>query len=143
MYYISRDAQLQRKLQREVDSAFAQQKIADDDDGGAMPIAILAQLPLVKSAMLEALRLRPTVVVVSRLSSRPFQFPGSDVVVPANTIVSACNLSMGMNKEVWGDDVDAYRPERHLESEVDVTADHQVFDNNNNNNNKTSRLVTE
>lgn len=64
--------------------------------------------------MLEAMRLRPTLVVLTRVASQPFSFPNSDVVLPQGTIVSVNLYSMAMNKAVWGEDCERFKPERHF-----------------------------
>lgn len=119
LYYIARDRALQKRLQKEIDDAFVQQRIVDNK---SFAMSIVPQLPLVKSTMLEALRLRPTVVIVSRVSSEPFSFPNSDVVLPKGTIVSSCMYSMAMNKEVWGEDFAMFKPERHRTAAADDDA---------------------
>jgi cytochrome P450 len=100
----------------EVDSVMAREDVRTSD---GVNNSILQHLPLVKGAMFEALRLRPVAFATAREASVAFSFPNTDVVLPAGSLALVSFYSMGHSAAIWGDDVEAFRPERHADAEAD------------------------
>jgi cytochrome P450 len=82
--------------------------------GAAAPLDLstLETLPLLGAVCNEALRLVPTVELVSRKAM--VDFPLGDVVVPAGTLVSPCTYLAHREPGLYPDP-DTFRPERFLE----------------------------
>ncbi|KAE9372687.1 cytochrome P450 [Stipitochalara longipes BDJ] len=103
-----------RKLQAEIDSAIAAGKISSPiKDNEAK------RLPYLQAVIKEGLRINPP---ASGIFSR--QVPkGGDVLngifVPGGTQIGSSSYGMHHSKKIFGEDADAFRPERWLEAERD------------------------
>jgi cytochrome P450 len=105
------------KLQAEIDSAFRSGKITRPviGDGEAK------KLPYLQAVINEGLRIFPP---GTGLGSKVVP-PGGDsidgIFLPEGTKVGVCTLGLMRNKEVFGEDVGSFRPERWLDvSEEDA-----------------------
>lgn len=110
-YYLAKNLQVQKKLQRELDEA-----LANEDD----PVTTFEQIkrmPYLQAVIDEALRLHstsgiglPRVVPEGGLTTQGHYFPeGAVLSVPTFTI--------HRDESIWGSDPEAFRPERWFEQD--------------------------
>ena len=100
---------VQQKLQRELDEA-----LGNDDD----PVSTFEQvkrLPYLEAVINEGLRLHSTSGI-----GLPRVVPEGGLTVcgrffPEGTVLSVPSYTIHRDKEVWGEDADAFRPERWFE----------------------------
>lgn len=102
------------RLQAEVDDFLAHR----DDDTGIIKNSEAQQLPYLQAVILEGLRMNPP--FSGQLGKRTP--PGgvtlpSGVFIPGGVDIAHSTLSMQRLPEVFGQDVDVFRPERWLEAE--------------------------
>jgi len=105
-YYLAAYPLVQQKLQRELDEA-----LGNDDD----PVSTYEQvkrLPYLDAVINEALRIHSTSGI-----GLPRIVPEGGITVcghffPEGTVLSVPTYTVHRDKEVWGDDVDVFRPER-------------------------------
>ncbi|KDQ19990.1 hypothetical protein BOTBODRAFT_27392 [Botryobasidium botryosum FD-172 SS1] len=110
-YYLAKNPRAQEKLQRELDDALGS---IDDTAGSATSYEQVKRLRYLDACINEGLRLHstssmglPRIVPAGGLEvSGRFFPPGSVLSVPSYTI--------HRDPEVWGEDVEEYRPERWL-----------------------------
>ena len=118
-YHLAKNPQAQRKLQQELDGA-----LAGDDD----PVATYEQvkrLPYLDAVINEALRIHATSGI-----GLPRLVPQGGMTVcgrffPEGTVLSVPTYTIHRDRDVWGEDVDAFRPERWFEQ--DKTAVQKTF----------------
>jgi len=110
-YYLAQDFDVQSKLQEELDEALGR-----DDD----PIAsseIVKRLPYLEAVINETLRLHsPSGMGLPRV------IPEGGLRVlgkffPEGTVLSVPSYTIHRNREIWGSDVEAFRPERWFEQD--------------------------
>lgn len=115
MYFLCRNPQAYRKLQKEIDDAF---------NSGAVSSPIKyyegAKLEYLNAVITEALRAHgATGFVLEREVPK-----GGETIagqfIPAGTIVGINSWVMHANKQVYGEDAESFRPERWFESEERV-----------------------
>jgi len=105
-YHLAHNPQVQQKLQKELDDA-----LGSDDD----PVATFEQvkrLPYLDAVINEALRVHSTSGI-----GLPRIVPEGGLTVcgrffPEGTVLSVPTYTVHRNKEAWGEDADAFRPER-------------------------------
>lgn len=109
IYYLLKNPQCKAKLVEEVDSRQRQGKISN-------PVRLeeAEQMPYLQAVMYEALRLHPAVGM-----SLPRVVPEGGTTVagkhlPAGTVVGVNPWVIHRNEEVYGDDVEAFQPERWI-----------------------------
>lgn len=117
-YYLSRHLEAQRKLQAELDGALGL-------DEGVVLYETVKKLPYLEACINESLRLHS----VSAMGL-PRVVPEGGLEVcgeffKEGTVISVPSYSIHRDPEVWGDDVDSYRPERW--SERDNVAIQKTF----------------
>jgi cytochrome P450 len=106
MYLVATHPQVQETLAEELGSALA---------AGAMPsVELVRSLPYLQAVCLETLRFVPPVATVSREATRDDVLP-SGTYIPPRTIVIISAALMHRDPDVWGADVDEFRPERWVE----------------------------
>ncbi|PIL27720.1 cytochrome P450 [Ganoderma sinense ZZ0214-1] len=113
-YWLARNQAAQRKLQAELDAA-----LGSDDD----PIAVFEQvkrLPYLEAVINEALRIHSTSGI-----GLPRLVPEGGLTVcghffPEGTVLSVPTYTIHRDREVWGEDVDAFRPERWFERDKNL-----------------------
>ncbi|KZT00648.1 cytochrome P450 [Laetiporus sulphureus 93-53] len=105
-YFLAANPMVQQKLQRELDAA-----LGNDDD----PVATYEQvkrLPYLDAVINEALRVHSTSGI-----GLPRVVPEGGITVcgqffPEGTVLSVPTYTVHRDKEVWGEDVEVFRPER-------------------------------
>ncbi|EJC97641.1 cytochrome P450 [Fomitiporia mediterranea MF3/22] len=113
-YYIAKNPGVQIRLQKELDEAFA----ASDD--AVATYAQIKDLPYLAAVVNEGLRLHaPVGVGLQRV------VPKGGLTVcgkwfPEGTILSVPTYTIHRDPGVWGEDADAFRPERWLECDQSV-----------------------
>lgn len=111
-YYLSRTPRVYDKLVMDIDNMDSQGKLSDPITFGESN-----QMPYLQACMKEAMRLHPAVgLLLERV------VPEEGVIIagkflPAGTIIGANPWVVARDKQVYGDDVDAFRPERWLEAD--------------------------
>ncbi|KAF2088868.1 cytochrome P450 [Saccharata proteae CBS 121410] len=112
IYYLLKNPECKRKLMDEIDGLKKEGKISD-------PVTLdeANQMPYLQATMYEALRLHPAVGM-----SLPRVVPAGGVEIdgrflPAGTTVGVNPWVVHRNKEVYGEDVEAFRPERWLKED--------------------------
>lgn len=110
---------MQRKLQAELDGA-----LANDDDAVTNYDAV-KRLPYLQAVIDEALRIHSTSGI-----GLPRIVPEGGLTVcgewfPEGTVLSVPTYTIHRDKEVWGEDVDAFRPERWFEGGAEKDKERQ------------------
>ena len=85
--------------------------------------AIPSSSPVLKAVIKETLRLYApfsTAFPRSITTGAETAIPGTSAPLPAGTMVSSNTYVLGHSKEVWGDDVEVWKPQRWLEDEREV-----------------------
>lgn len=118
LFEISQQPELQRRLQAEADALF-------EKSGGNIAYQDLGpSLPLTGRCLLETLRKWPVVPNGTFRETVAEDFvtglDGSKVRVPKGTFVQITNWMRHRSKELWGDDVMAFNPEREF-SDVELS----------------------
>ncbi|KAI9677068.1 MAG: cytochrome P450-dit2 [Caeruleum heppii] len=102
MYLLAKHPDAQERLRSEVSSLGSEAPTHDN----------LAQLPYMTSVLYESLRLFPPISqLLNRRTSAPVLL-GGKIPIPAGTYLGYNGYATGHNKATWGDDADAFRPER-------------------------------
>jgi cytochrome P450 len=115
-YYLLRNPETYRKLLAEIDTALSDGRIANGPNHHTVSWAESQTLPYLDGVIMEALRLHPAVGLVLERVVPP---GGADILghtVPAGTIVGCNPWVVHHSQEVFGEDVDDYRPERWTEA---------------------------
>ncbi|KAL3459726.1 cytochrome P450 [Aspergillus heterothallicus] len=113
-YYLMKNPATYQKLISEIDEAQAQGKLSD-----FITCSESLQLPYLQAVMKEALRLHPG---VQMLLERVVPEGGATVCgtyLSAGTIVGINPVVIHYSKEVFGSDVNSFRPERWLEASAE------------------------
>jgi len=109
VYYLLKNPHCMEKLVQEIDDFRRQGKLSD-------PVRLeeAEAMPYLQAVMYEALRLHPAVGM-----SLPRVVPAegatvNGVYLPSKTVIGANPWVIHRNKEVYGDDVEVFRPERWM-----------------------------
>ncbi|KAI0002159.1 cytochrome P450 monooxygenase [Russula compacta] len=113
-YYLAANPDVQRKLQQELDEALGNE---DDPDTSFENVK---NLPYLNAVINEALRLHSTSGI-----GLPRLVPQGGMTIQGHffkegTVLSVPSYTIHRDREVWGDDVGVYRPERWFERDNDV-----------------------
>ena len=113
-YYLAANPDSQRKLQKELDEAL------QDEDDSATSFEVVKNLPYLNAVINEALRLHSTSGI-----GLPRLVPEGGLTIQGHffkegTVLSVPTYTIHRDREVWGDDVAAYRPERWFERDNDA-----------------------
>ena len=115
-YFLLRNPAAYKKLMAELDEAVQHGDIDFRDDDGIVSWALSQNLAYLDAVINESFRLHPA---AGLLLERVVPPQGADIVgrrIPGGTIVGCNAWVLHRRPEVFGDDVDAYRPERWLEA---------------------------
>ena len=109
LYYLLKNPQCKQKLIDEIDSQRAEGRLSDP-----VGLSEADKMPYLQAVMYEALRLHPAVGM-----SLPRVVPQGGATIaghylPAGTVVGANPWVIHRDKEVYGEDVEAFRPERWM-----------------------------
>ncbi|KAF9011513.1 cytochrome P450 [Hymenopellis radicata] len=109
LHYLSNNRAAHRKLQAELDENLAPNDIATSDEVKA--------LPYLQACINEGLRLHSTSAL-----GLPRVVPEGGMTVlgaffPAGTVVSVPSYTIHRDRDIWGEDVEGFRPERWLKEE--------------------------
>lgn len=113
-YYLVQNPECHHKLVRQIDDA-ARSGLIEERPGGLVSWAESQKLPYLDACIREAFRLHPA---PGLLLERIVPPDGADICgehIPAGTIVGCNAWVIHRRPEVFGDDVETYRPERWLE----------------------------
>ena len=110
-YYLALNPIAQSKLQAELDEA-----LGNDDDPIASP-EIVKRLPYLEAAINEALRLHSTSSMGLPRIVPEGGLHVSGKFFPEGAILSVPSYTIHRDPEIWGNDVDAFRPERWFEQD--------------------------
>ena len=110
-YYLALNPIAQSKLQEELDEALG------EDYDPVVSSETVKHLPYLKAAINEALRLHSTSSI-----GLPRIVPGGGLNVlgkffPEGTILSVPTYTIHRDPEIWGNDVNSFRPERWFEQD--------------------------
>jgi benzoate 4-monooxygenase len=113
-YYLAANQDAQAKLQEELDQAF----VAEDDLVATFDL--VKRLPYLEAVINETLRIHSTSGI-----GLPRIVPPGGVTVggrffPEGTILSVPSYTIHRDPAAWGEDVEAFRPERWFERDKDV-----------------------
>ncbi|KAF1349044.1 cytochrome P450 family protein [Delphinella strobiligena] len=112
IYYLLKNPQYKQRLVEEIDNMRKQGKLSD-------PVTLqeAESMPYLQAVMYEALRCHPAVGM-----SLPRVVPPGGVVIdgthlPANTVIGANPWVIHRNNDVYGEDVEEFRPDRWLKGD--------------------------
>lgn len=112
-YYLLRNPEKLARLRREIDGA-ARRGLFSDHDTGLVTWTESQKLPYLDACIKEAFRMHPAAgLPLERIVPQP----GVEIVghhVKGGTIVGCSAWIIHRRPEIWGDDVEVYRPERWL-----------------------------
>jgi len=113
-YYLASNPTAQKKLQKELDEAL------QNEDESAMSFEVVKNLPYLNAVINEALRLHSTsgIGLPRIVSEGGMTIQGH--FFKEGTVLSVPSYTIHRDREVWGDDVDVYRPERWFERDDDL-----------------------
>ncbi|KAK5160577.1 hypothetical protein LTS14_001589 [Recurvomyces mirabilis] len=112
IYYLLKNVSYKQRLINEIDTSRSQGRLSDP-----VKLSEADNMPYLQAVMYEALRLHPAVGM-----SLPRTVPqgGANIAehyLPAGSVVGANPWVVHRNREVFGDDVEAFRPERWLDED--------------------------
>ncbi|KAI0389592.1 cytochrome p450 benzoate 4-monooxygenase [Xylariaceae sp. FL0594] len=107
------------KLQAELDGAMTRQR-TDDDDGSDPAVAMYSEvksLPFLRLCIDEGMRLHSTSALgLPRIVTDPAGVSCEGEHFPVGTVLSVPSYTLHHDKDVWGPDVEEFRPERWLDA---------------------------
>ena len=110
-YYLCKNSRCYTRVVHEIDSLESEGKLSE-----MVTFAESSQMKYLQACMKEAMRLHPA---VGMLLERIVPDGGATIAgkwIPEGTIVGANPWVLARDKKVYGEDADAYRPERWLEA---------------------------
>jgi len=109
MLYLTSSPAVYRRLQTEIDDAVKQGIVSS-------PIrhAEAKELPYLRAVIYETLRIHPPNILLACKEVPPEGVTLDGMFIPGGTDIAQNSWSMGRNKELYGEDVDVFRPERWL-----------------------------
>ena len=109
-YEMSKNTDVQKKLQEEIDQAF-------EESGGEFPkYDVIQSLSYLDMVINETLRTHSPVGMNTRVATRKYYLPGTDIVIRANDMVSWNMWSLHFDPEHWSNPTEFY-PE-HFSTEA-------------------------
>lgn len=116
MLYIITHRRVYQKLQSEIDNAVASGLVLRD--GGVITKSQAEALPYLNATIREGMRIHPPVTdIVPKVvpaGGDTVLVDGKSVYLPGGTAVGYCVLGLNRRKDLFGDDVEQFRPERWL-----------------------------
>ncbi|KFY24339.1 hypothetical protein V491_02193 [Pseudogymnoascus sp. VKM F-3775] len=112
LYYVLRDPRCTQKLVEEVDASAKAENISH---GTVFSLEVVNNMPFLQACMYEALRCHPAVgVSLGRVVPSVGMKVGGQFI-PGGTAISANAWVIHLDKEIFGEDADKFRPERWME----------------------------
>ncbi|KAI5247752.1 cytochrome P450 [Aureobasidium subglaciale] len=113
IYYLLKNPQYKQRLIEEIDDFRRQGKLSD-------PVRLeeADSMPYLQAVMYEALRCHPAVGMSLPRVTPPGGATIANTHIPAGTIVGANPWVIHRNKEVYGEDVEDFRPDRWLKEDT-------------------------
>jgi cytochrome P450 len=115
-YYLLRNPRSLARLVAEIDGA-ARQGLFSDAETGLVTWHEAQKLPYLDACVKEAFRMHPAAGLPLERIVPPGGMEIAGHVVPEGTIVGCSAWVIHRRPEIWGEDVDVYRPERWLPEE--------------------------
>ncbi|KAB5572301.1 cytochrome P450 [Coniochaeta sp. 2T2.1] len=116
-YHLAKNPAKNDRLRREVDDAVSSGRLQDKD--GIMSWTDAQKLPYLDACIKEVFRIHPAIGFILERVVPPQGMDIDGHFIPGGTVVGCSPWTIHRRREVYGDDVDDYRPERWL---VDETA---------------------
>lgn len=113
-YYLLRNENCYRRLVKEVEGAVAQGVISLEGNDGVISWADAQKLPYLDACIKEAFRLHPAVGMHLERVTPPGGMEICGEFVPEGTIIGCNAWVVHRSREIFGEDVEEYRPERWL-----------------------------
>lgn len=112
IYYLLKNPAAKRRLVGEIDARRKEGKLSDP-----AKLAEADSMPYLQAVMYEALRLHPAVGMSLPRVVPEGGFEVAGNYIPSGTTIGANPWVLHRNKEVYGEDVDAFRPERWMKED--------------------------
>ncbi|KAL9085052.1 MAG: hypothetical protein Q9165_007793 [Trypethelium subeluteriae] len=112
IYYLLKNPQYKERLVQEIDERRAQGKLSDP-----VSLAQADSMPYLQAVMYEALRCTPAVGYVLPRVVPPEGLEVGGHVIPEGSVVGMSAWVVHKDKEVYGEDAEAFRPDRWLEGD--------------------------
>ncbi|KAK4212434.1 cytochrome P450 [Rhypophila decipiens] len=112
LFHILTTPHVYKKLQAEIDEAVAQGKAS----APVISYAEAQRLPYLQAVIYEGIRVQPSVKLLSTKVVGPEGDTLEGHFVPPGTRISVNIWGLMRNREVFGDDVETFRPERFMEA---------------------------
>ena len=101
-YEMAKNPEVQKKLQEEIDQAF-------EESGGELPdYSVIQSLPYLDMVIHETLRVHSPVGVNSRVATKDYSLPGTDIVLKTGDMVSWNARTLHRNPEHWSNPTEFY-----------------------------------
>ncbi|KAF2431084.1 cytochrome P450 [Tothia fuscella] len=113
IYYLLKNSKCLQKLKDEIDQYYHNGKLNDP-----VKLTEADQMPYLQAVMYEALRLHPAVGMSLPRVVPEGGFEIEGVLLPAKTVVGVNPWVVHRDPNVFGEDVEAFRPERWVEGDV-------------------------
>jgi len=94
-YYLSKNPDIQAKLQQEVDTAF------EENDGEIPDYSAIQALPYLDMCIMETLRLESLVGVIIRTCTEDCILPGTSIPIKKNEFVMACSIGLHHDEQYY------------------------------------------
>lgn len=106
IFYVVTNPRVLTKLRAEITNAHAPSPISD---------AQAKSLPYLQAVIKEGLRLCPPITGIMFRDVPPGGDAYNGTFIPGGTIIGSSVMGVFMNKTIWGDDAESFRPERFFE----------------------------
>jgi cytochrome P450 len=126
LLYVMTHKRVYVKLQEEIDAAVREGKVDGSKDDAVIPFATAKQLPYLQAVIREGLRVWPPVRNILPKDVPPggdtVMVKGKPVFLPGGVDIGISALAMHRDKELYGEDVEMFRPERWFEPDREKLA---------------------
>jgi len=118
LYYLSKYPEARRKLEKEIETAISEGKASNP-----ITYAESVKLPYLSAVINEAMRIHPATgfILERRVPKNGTTLNG--IYLPENTVVGVNAWALHYNKDVFGPDVQAFRPERWIDGDEERIKD--------------------
>lgn len=120
-YFLLKSPECYQKLNREIDDAISAGLISDA--GGIITWTDAQKLPYLHACIQETFRMHPAIGMILERLVPPQGMEICGRFIPGGTIVGCNPWVMHRRQEIFGEDVDTWRPERWLVNPADTAAD--------------------